>query len=432
MANVVIDDKHLYDIGDALRSKLGNTRKEIVTQTVHYPAGMYDMEKIIVKTSNATGFNNFEGSYANSMNDYQVVSVPGAAKLKVIYTYQTENAAYDYLQVVSGDKTGQTMPSEPKWGGTTLTKRTETWVTDTITFHFHSDGSGGNYLGYYAEVTPLDANGNVLQEYKEAWDAEEENEVEVPNVFKPRDMATAIDSIEAKGSGFAVVGSPIITRTASSASVTTQLVPLNDKNSAYILMELRSIGEFYTRSYNGIDSSLCVSKYLDNNSNVVFIPSTAITSTTSTSSITTQSTNLTGRYSTHGLITIRNIDMSDFYLANFSAKVTNGKIATINNLNAYEGYKKIIVISDGFVYNDASLVNTKAFYPQEENGGFKRVAGTVTAAASGSSYYTGAGTVVLEQDAETTLDAITVNCPQYYSDLRLEGFVLFYKTPEEV
>lgn len=196
MANVVIDDSSLHAIGDALRGKLGESHTERrVVDVIHHPEITQDIVKI-AKTSNATGFNTFSGNYGNNLNDYQVVTIPGAAKLRVTLAYQTESTNYDYLMVDSGDKTGQTITDRSKYGGTTLTQRTDTWVVDTLTFYFHSDSSNGNYLGYYAEVIGLDADGNILQETVPAWDEKIYEDVEVPNVYKPRDMADAIKSIK--------------------------------------------------------------------------------------------------------------------------------------------------------------------------------------------------------------------------------------------
>jgi hypothetical protein len=71
--------------------------------------------------------------------------------------------------------------------------------TDTVTFHFHSDnGIEDNLLGYYAEVVAVDADGNVA-EIEQTFD-----NLELPNTFKPSEMANAINSIPSGGGDFTI------------------------------------------------------------------------------------------------------------------------------------------------------------------------------------------------------------------------------------
>ena len=65
-----------------------------------------------------------------------------------------------------------------------------------MTFTFKSDSSNDSYLGYYAEVLGVDADGNVLQEVIPAWDEDIYEDVVVENIYKPREMADAIKSIK--------------------------------------------------------------------------------------------------------------------------------------------------------------------------------------------------------------------------------------------
>lgn len=185
MAIVTINDSILTDIGDALRVHHGETRIE--TQRIP------DMTPIVKvsKTTNALSFTERNGDYNTGLAEYDTVTIPGAASLQVTMAYQTEGTTYDWVQVMQG---AGASASGTKYGGKTLTQTTLTFAGDSVTFFFKSDGSGGSYLGYYAEVTGYDADGNVLiNEWKDV-------EVEVPNTFKPKDMANAIENIQ--GGGF--------------------------------------------------------------------------------------------------------------------------------------------------------------------------------------------------------------------------------------
>jgi len=76
----------------------------------------------------------------------------------------------------------------PKKGGSTLKQETlEFNDTDTITFYFRTDGSGNEYLGYYAEVVGYDGDGNIIG-------IEEEDliPVEKNSVFTPSAMGAGI------------------------------------------------------------------------------------------------------------------------------------------------------------------------------------------------------------------------------------------------
>lgn len=188
MANVVIDDSSLYAIGDALREKLGESHiKQVYVETIHHPETTKQMTPKIAKTPNATGFSSFSGAYANSLHDTQTITVEGATNLLIDFAYQTESTSYDYLMIGS---------SSTRYGGSTLTRKSVVVSGDTVEFTFRSDSSQGNYLGYYAEVLGLDADGSILQEVIPAWDEEIYEDVEVPHIYKPRDMADAIVSIK--------------------------------------------------------------------------------------------------------------------------------------------------------------------------------------------------------------------------------------------
>ena len=179
MAIVTINDSILADIGDALRTHHGETKVVIEEQIVPNIK--------ISKTENAISHTTFSGGYGNSKNIYDVVNIPGATKITVNMSYQSE-ANFDYVQVASGALAS--MPSTvTKYANKTLSQiELEFDNTDTITFYFHSDGGTDSYLGYYAECTGYDAENNVVTTIKEV-------EVEKPNTYKVSDFSTAIANI---------------------------------------------------------------------------------------------------------------------------------------------------------------------------------------------------------------------------------------------
>jgi hypothetical protein len=169
MAKYSIEEKTLTDIGDALRRKHGETRIEIGEEITK-----------VSKTSNATGFDSFEGEYDdNKMQEiYHVVKIEGAENLYVKMSYQTINRSSAYVQVAAGDLVGNfPHASATKYGGKTLSTVDLVFEnTDVVTFKFYSYAVNKSYLGYYAEVT-----GQPKEEVK--------------NTYNPLDMAGAIDSI---------------------------------------------------------------------------------------------------------------------------------------------------------------------------------------------------------------------------------------------
>lgn len=180
-----IQSSTLVDIGDALRRRHGETKTITVEEYLPF--------KEISKTTNATGFNTYEGTYANLLNTYDVITIPGASTIKVKMGYQTESTKYDYVQVVPGAyPDGTNFPTDAtKYGDRESIKYIELDFTgDTITFYFHSDNSGNTYLGYYAECYGYDIEGNAI-----LGDEIGEVEKEVFNGYSSAEMAEAIDSI---------------------------------------------------------------------------------------------------------------------------------------------------------------------------------------------------------------------------------------------
>lgn len=152
----------LYAIEDTTMTALADATRGIVGATRLEPGEPVPFENPISKTPNAIDFETRNGDYSSSYSKYDVITVPGAKKIVVDVAYQTEGTNYDYLQIASGELTS--MPSTAtKYGGKTLTRKTFTFEdTDTITFYFKSDTSGGGYLGYYAECAGYDENDNLI------------------------------------------------------------------------------------------------------------------------------------------------------------------------------------------------------------------------------------------------------------------------------
>ena len=173
MAIVTINDTNLTNIAEAIREK--NTGKTITNEVVVGTDTSY--------SPNATGFNSYDGAYANSLSITDSVRIPGATKIKVKIAYQTESTNYDYVTITPGVGT-----ATDKLGGTVRTeKEFEFPGTDTVSFYFKSDGSNGDYLGYYAEITGYG-----------------EEVIDLSTVtYKPSEMAAAISAIEAGGGGTA-------------------------------------------------------------------------------------------------------------------------------------------------------------------------------------------------------------------------------------
>jgi hypothetical protein len=178
-----IEETTLTNIGDALRRKHGETKKVTVTEEKEYSSR-------VSKTSNATGFDSFEGAYVIENGELlDTVTIEGASRIHVKMAYQTTNKTYAYVQVSKGSNVST---GSVKYGGSTLTVvELDFDNTNTVTFRFFNAAPNTNYLGYYAEITGYDAQGNVLSGIVEV-----EKEVEVPNTYSSAEMAEAIDNIE--------------------------------------------------------------------------------------------------------------------------------------------------------------------------------------------------------------------------------------------
>lgn len=122
-------------------------------------------------TDDGTGSN----GYGNNRNLNDVVTIPGAAKLEITLTYQTESTSYDWVCIWEGNHPEYTAAGNysssitgGKIGGNSKVTATYTVNGDTATFGFRSDSSSDNYYGYYAIIKGLDANGNPVDTGKKA------------------------------------------------------------------------------------------------------------------------------------------------------------------------------------------------------------------------------------------------------------------------
>lgn len=185
---VLVNESSLVNIANALRGKIGDVHIEYETQM-----GQPPLTKIS-KTPNAISHTEYNGDYGNSKSVYDEVTIPGASSINITLSYQTEGENFDYVQVCQGSKS-QFNQNVTKYGGKTLTKKTLTFSGNTVTFYFKSDSSGSSYLGYYAEITGVDENGNIIKDQNSP-PIEIQVPIEVRNTYKPNEMATAISSID--------------------------------------------------------------------------------------------------------------------------------------------------------------------------------------------------------------------------------------------
>lgn len=176
MANVTINDEHLRNIANALRSQLGESRN--ATEQVPLP--------LVHKTSSATGHDNL-GSYANITSaEYTTYTIPGAVQLKVKATVDFSSSSCSLIGK-AGDSQSFTAginfySSVYNVGVSQYTENIFNTNTVTIRAYYKQK--------HYIEIFGLDADGNEMEGY----DVIVEGET-IPNTYKPRDMAAAINDI---------------------------------------------------------------------------------------------------------------------------------------------------------------------------------------------------------------------------------------------
>lgn len=177
---VLINEQHLTDIADAIRSKSGETEIVAVTEMCQ-----------IAKSKNANGHNDFE-TINNGISGFMgcvPIVFEGASSIKVKMTYASKNTGNTYFYVIDGY-----YPDNSSYPYSSATKYIDV-STDVTEYVFEGTDSVSfayrfyNNEGFYAECYGYDSDGNEVGV---------EKEVEVTRLFKPREMATAIEGIESK------------------------------------------------------------------------------------------------------------------------------------------------------------------------------------------------------------------------------------------
>lgn len=98
-----IQESTLTNIGNALRSKYGETRP-----------GTIRVPYVIAKSSNVTDLNNY--GFMPSGKTYNVVRIPGATKIKVDLYYMTSSNTFGKVYVASGEY-GLNIPTDIMYAG---------------------------------------------------------------------------------------------------------------------------------------------------------------------------------------------------------------------------------------------------------------------------------------------------------------------------
>ena len=142
---------------DANGGYFGDDTSKTLNQ-VFYERKSHGPVKKIVKTDNVSGDGkSYSGGYGNYKRQNTKVTIPGAEKLNVTITYQTESTSYDWVCLYQGK---DIEPSESnfeesvsdKLGGTTKATKTFPIEGDTVQIFFRSDSIADSYYGFYAVV----------------------------------------------------------------------------------------------------------------------------------------------------------------------------------------------------------------------------------------------------------------------------------------
>lgn len=175
-----IQESTLTGIGNALRSKYGETRP-----------GTIQVPYVIAKSSNVTDLNNY--GFMPSGKTYNVVRIPGATKIKVNLYYMTSSDTFGKVYVASGEYESN-IPTDINYSGQTSPTLVELEFDNTEVITFCLDAMYIQALGYYAECIGYDVDGNPIEvegcSYKE-------QEIEVKNTYSSADVAAAIEGLEA-------------------------------------------------------------------------------------------------------------------------------------------------------------------------------------------------------------------------------------------
>ena len=175
-----IQESTLTNIGNALRSKYGETRPG----TIRVPC-------VIAKSSNVTDLNNY--GFMPSGKTYNIVRIPGATKIKVDLYYMTSSEGFGKVYVASGEY-GSNIPTDIMYAGQNSPTLVELEFDNTEVITFCLDAMVIKALGYYAECIGYNVDGNPIEvegcSYKE-------QETQVKNTYSSADVAAAIEGLEA-------------------------------------------------------------------------------------------------------------------------------------------------------------------------------------------------------------------------------------------
>jgi hypothetical protein len=167
MAKYSIEDTTLTSIADAIREK--DAGRIVIHEIL--------LDTRVSKTSNATGFDTYEGVYEPNLDVTDTITFEGADFIVIDIACHTDNSSYDYVQV---KVPGETVV---KMGGTSKRQTLRYEGTNTVDLYFHSNSSNSSasktFLGYYAEV----------KGYKYEYENKE------TNTYKPSEMPEAIKDL---------------------------------------------------------------------------------------------------------------------------------------------------------------------------------------------------------------------------------------------
>ena len=218
MANVTINDEHLIAIGEALRGKLGETKTgEVVTQNAL---------PLVQKTSNATGHDSLGSMTSNGTTTYTVHTIPGASSILIKCTCNINSSSCN-LHAMAGEQTsfsyGTALWQSSYNIGSPQYKETTFSGTDTVTIKVYYKSA------FYIEICGLDADGNEMPYYETV------SEAQVPNTFKPRDMAAAITSISGGDSSSGGGGGLIHAHKTSASTLDdgTKIFDISETNGSF-------------------------------------------------------------------------------------------------------------------------------------------------------------------------------------------------------
>lgn len=159
--------------------------KSVDTSLPEYSPPVYEsvLKSFNSHTSNLTSKDSTKTGYGNSKNITDKVTIPGAVRLSIEITYQTQGANYDWVCIYDAS----TKPSllnynssvSGKLAGATKATKTFTVDGDTCQIYFRSNITNDGYYGYWADITGYDSDGNEVQVYEQkqvggatdTWDA---------------------------------------------------------------------------------------------------------------------------------------------------------------------------------------------------------------------------------------------------------------------